>query len=121
MIPIASPFIALALVFFTIGVWGTYKSGRLKWWNFRFFVLGFICDTVGTSIMVVYVGGLAWTVHAVSGFIAILLMAFNAMWALVVLLRKDEKAIQNFHKLSLPVWFLWLIPFFSPMVYSIFK
>lgn len=121
MISIAIPFITLAMVFYSIGVWGERRAGRLKWWNFRFFLLGFIFDTVGTSIMLIYVGGLAWTIHAVSGFIAILLMFFNAIRALVILLRKDEKAIQNFHKLSLPVWFLWLIPFVSQIVYMIVK
>jgi hypothetical protein len=32
------------------------------------------------------------------------------------LVKKDEKAIKNFHKFSLIVWFIWLIPYLSPMI-----
>ncbi|MGW8226875.1 MAG: HsmA family protein, partial [Anaerolineales bacterium] len=47
------------------------------------------------------------------GVIAILLMLVHAIWATVVLLRKDERAIVNFHKFSLVVWLIWLVPYFS--------
>ena len=50
---------------------------------------------------------------------AIVLMAVHAIWALIVLLRKDEKAIQNFHKFSVAVWVIWLIPYFSPMFFAL--
>jgi uncharacterized repeat protein (TIGR03987 family) len=43
-------------------------------------------------------------------------MFVHAIWATVVLVRKDEKMILNFHKFSVVVWFIWLIPYFSPMV-----
>jgi hypothetical protein len=36
----------------------------------------------------------------------------------VVLLKKDEKAILNFHKFSVFVWAVWLIPYFSPLVFA---
>jgi uncharacterized repeat protein (TIGR03987 family) len=45
-------------------------------------------------------------------------MAIHALWALIVLLRKDEHAIQNFHKFSVVVWLIWLVPYFSPMFFS---
>jgi uncharacterized repeat protein (TIGR03987 family) len=40
-------------------------------------------------------------------------MLVHAIWATVVLLRKDEQAIVNFHKFSLVVWAIWLVPYFS--------
>jgi uncharacterized repeat protein (TIGR03987 family) len=46
-------------------------------------------------------------------------MFIHAVWALVVLLRKDEKAIVNFHKFSIVVWLIWLIPYFSPMFFNL--
>jgi uncharacterized repeat protein (TIGR03987 family) len=45
-------------------------------------------------------------------------MFVHAIWATVVLMKKDEKMIANFHKFSIAVWFIWLIPYFSPMVFS---
>ena len=50
--------------------------------------------------------------------IAIVLMGVHALWALIVLLRKNEQAIRNFHKFSVAVWFIWLIPYFSPMFFA---
>ena len=110
---------AAALVFYSIGVWGERIQGRLKWWHFVFFVLGLICDTWGTGMMLDMVGGLTFDIHGISGLIAIILMFIHAVWALIVLLKKNEKMIQNFHKFSLFVWVVWLIPYFSPMFFNL--
>ncbi len=115
MNPLASTFITAALVFYSIGVWGERLVGRLKWWNFVFFVLGLTCDTVGTGMMLDFVGGMTFDVHGISGLIAILLMFVHAVWALVVLLKQDEVALRKFHRFSVLVWVVWLIPYFSPM------
>lgn len=119
MNPLASTFITLALVFYSVGVWGERLIGRLKRWNFVFFVLGLICDTVGTGMMFEFVGGMTFDVHGISGLIAILLMLVHAVWALVVLLKKDEDALKKFHRFSVFVWVVWLIPYFSPMFVAI--
>ena len=110
--------ITLALVFYTIGVWSERIQGRLKAWHLVFFYLGLLCDTWGTSLMIEMAGGLTTDIHGVTGVIAILLMMVHAIWATVVLVKKDEKAIRNFHKFSLVVWFIWLIPYLSPMILS---
>ncbi len=114
----ATVIIGAALLFYTIGVWGERIQGRLKWWQLVFFGLGLICDTWGTGLMFEFAGGMTFDVHGISGLIAILLMFVHAIWALVVLLKKDENAIQNFHKFSIAVWAIWLIPYFSPMFFS---
>jgi len=118
MDPSASIIMGAALVFYSIGVWGERIQGRLKWWHFVFFILGLICDTWGTSMMFEFVGGMSFDIHGISGLVAIILMFIHALWALIVLLRKDEKAIRNFHKFSLFVWLVWLIPYFSPMFFN---
>ena len=64
-------------------------------------------------------GGMTFDIHGITGLIAIILMLIHAVWALVVLIRKDEKAITNFHKFSVAVWIIWLIPYFSPMFFSL--
>lgn len=115
----ASIIMGAALVFYSIGVWGERISGRLKWWHFVFFVLGLICDTWGTSMMFEMVGGMSFDIHGITGVIAIVLMFIHAAWALVVLLKKDEQAIVNFHKFSIVVWLIWLIPYFSPMFFNL--
>jgi len=114
----ASIIMAAALVFYSIGVWSERISGQLKPWHLVFFVLGLICDTWGTGVMIEMVGGMTFDVHGISGVIAIVLMLIHAIWAYVVLRRNDEHAIMNFHKFSVAVWVIWLIPYFSPMFFA---
>ena len=116
MNPTAVIVINLALLFYSIGVWSERIQGRLKIWHTVFFWLGLVCDTWGTGMMFDFVGGMSYDIHGVSGLLAIILMFVHAIWATLVLLRKDEKMIVNFHKFSIFVWLVWLIPYFSPMV-----
>ena len=118
MDPRASIIMAAALIFYSIGVWGERISGRLRWWHLVFFVLGLICDTWGTGMMFDAVGGMTWDIHGITGMIAIVLMLIHAVWALVVLLKNNEKALKNFHRFSVVVWLIWLIPYFGPMLFN---
>ena len=116
MNPAAVIMINLALLFYSIGVWSERIQGRLKIWHMAFFWLGLVCDTWGTGMMFDYVGGLSYDVHGISGLLAIILMFIHAIWATIVLVKKDEKLIVNFHKFSIFVWLVWLIPYSSPMM-----
>ncbi len=51
--------------------------------------------------------------HNLTGLIAILLMLIHSVWATVVAIKKDPKKLRSFHKFSLIVWIIWLIPYFS--------
>jgi uncharacterized repeat protein (TIGR03987 family) len=61
-------------------------------------------------------GKLDFNLHGVTGALAIVLMFLHAGWALFVLLSKNEEMRKNFHKFSVAVWGLWLVPFFSGMI-----
>ena len=115
----AAVIITLALVFYTIGVWSERLQGRLRPWHLAFFWAGLVCDTWGTGLMLEFAGGLTADVHGITGVVAILLMLIHAAWATVVLVRRDERWIRDFHKLSVVVWAIWLIPYLSPMVIQI--
>ncbi len=114
----ATVIITLALVFYSIGVWSERFSGRLKLWHLVFFWLGLAFDTWGTGVMLEMAGRLTLDVHGITGVIAIVLMFVHAVWATVVLVRKDERWISSFHRFSLVVWLVWLIPYFSPMFFA---
>jgi uncharacterized repeat protein (TIGR03987 family) len=108
----------LALICYSIGVWSERIAGRLKAWHVVFFWLGLVFDTMGTGMMMGMAGALALDVHSLTGVAAIVLMIIHAVWATVVLVRKDERAILSFHKFSVVVgqlrWHaIWLIPFCS--------
>jgi uncharacterized repeat protein (TIGR03987 family) len=115
MDPRASVIMATALVLYTIGVWSERFAGRLRGWHLAFFWAGLACDTVGTGMMFDYVGGMQFDVHGISGVVAIVLMAVHAVWATVVLRRRDERWLTKFHRFSVVVWAIWLIPYLSPM------
>jgi len=116
---IAIHFIVLALVLYTVGVWAERIQHRLKWWHTVFFWTGFTADTVGTTAMSILSGSLfAFTFHGITGNIAIFLMGFHAVWATVVLTRKKEKMILNFHRFSIVVWIIWLIPMITGAVFG---
>ena len=110
--------ITLALVFYTVGVFSERKAKKLKKIHVVIFYLGLICDTTGTFLMSqisksgnINIYSTAQTIHGVTGTIAILLMLFHAVWATWVIYKNDEEKQLVFHKFSIVVWFLWLIPY----------
>jgi uncharacterized repeat protein (TIGR03987 family) len=110
--------INLALLFYSIGVWSERIQGRLKVWHTVFFWMGLVCDTWGTGMMFEFVGSMTFDVHGIAGLLAIILMLVHALWATYVLVKKDEKMIVSFHKFSIFVWLIWLIPYLSPMFFQ---
>ena len=110
---ISTILISLALIFYSVGVWSERIAGRLKAWHLLFFWSGLGFDTTGTGIMFEMAGGMGTEIHSVTGLAAIILMLVHAIWATVVLLRKDEKAITSFHRFSVIVWAIWLVPYFT--------
>ena len=117
MLIIAISFIFAACIFYTVGVWSERISKRLKSWHVVVFWLGLICDTIGTGAMGKIAGSIIqFNFHGLTGLLAILLMLFHAVWATLVIARKDESMILKFHKFSIVVWIIWLIPMITGMI-----
>ena len=113
--------ISLAFVCYSIGVWSERFSARLKIWHVIFFWFGIIFDTWGTGMMFELAGGLTYDIHGLTALLAIALMLIHAVWASIVLVKKDEKLIASFQRFSVTVWMIWLIPYLSPVVIMIPK
>lgn len=113
---LAATTISLACVFYTIGVFAERHNGTLKKWHTAIFWLGFAFDTTGTTLMGRIAGtGFQLDFHGITGVIALSLMAFHALWATVIILRDNEEAKHRFHKFSIVVWAIWLIPYCGGM------
>lgn len=111
--------ITLALVFYSIGVWSEKAQGELKKWHLAIFYIGLVFDTTGTTLMgKIAHGGFELNFHGITGLLAIVLMLFHALWATVVLIKNDEKTKAKFHKFSILVWTIWLIPFLSGAIFG---
>jgi uncharacterized repeat protein (TIGR03987 family) len=112
----------LALTFYTIGVWSEKWQGTLKTWHLYVFWIGLIFDTAGTTVMgKLAQGGFRLNFHGITGLLAIMLMMFHAVWATIVLVRNNESMKVKFHKFSIIVWLIWLIPFISGAMFAMAK
>lgn len=114
----ASIIITLALVFYSIGVWSERFARRLKPWHLGFFWLGLLFDTWGTGLMFEMAGEMKFHLHGVTGLLAIVLMLVHAVWATAVVARRDERWLVDFHRFSVVVWAIWLVPYLSPIFFG---
>lgn len=118
--------ITAALAFYSIGVWAERIRHLLRWWHAAFFAAGFGCDLSGTLLMTVLASGgsdqasglasILTTVMAVTGSLALGLMALHLVWAVIVLVRNRSAELQRFHRFSVVVWSIWLVPFLAGAV-----
>jgi uncharacterized repeat protein (TIGR03987 family) len=114
----ATILITLALVFYTTGIWSERFSKYLKSWHVGAFWMGFMFDLSGTWTM----GRLPdhplnlLDLHSLTGQIALWLMLVHAVWATYVVRKGSEDVRKKFHRYSLTVWLIWLIPYFGGMI-----
>ena len=119
MLIYAIVFINLACILYTVGVWAEKLQGKLMKWHVVVFWLGLICDTIGTTAMSKMVGSLIqFNFHGLTGLSAILLMLFHALWATWVMINNAETMRVKFHRFSIVVWIIWLIPMLTGMVFG---
>jgi uncharacterized repeat protein (TIGR03987 family) len=112
--------ITLALIFYSIGIWAERFAHYLKGWHLIMFWLGFIFDTSGTYAMHL-ISNKPMDIlepHTLTGQLALWLMLIHAIWATIVIIKKKESAKVKFHKYSLIVWCIWLIPYFGGMFFG---
>jgi uncharacterized repeat protein (TIGR03987 family) len=108
----SSVLITLALVFYSVGVWAERFARYLKPWHVAMFWVGFGFDAAGTYAMDLIEPGYDWTsIHTVTGQIALWLMFGHAVWATWTVVRGSESARSTFHRYSLVVWLIWLVPY----------
>jgi uncharacterized repeat protein (TIGR03987 family) len=114
---VASILITLALVFYSLGVWSERLARYLKPWHVAAFWTGFMFDVSGTWEMHQLAHGPfdLTAPHTLTGQIALLLMFAHALWATYVSVKGSENARTGFHRFSMIVWLIWLVPYFGGM------
>ncbi len=115
--------ITAALICYSIGVWAERIAKYLKRWHVLFFWSGFIFDVSGTYAMHLLATGPfdITELHTLTGQIALWLMFFHAIWATRAIIKKDEELLKTFHRFSIFVWMVWLIPYFGGMFLGMSK
>jgi uncharacterized repeat protein (TIGR03987 family) len=117
MVILSSIFITLALVFYSLGIWAEWISRYLKPWHVIMFWTGFAFDMLGTLHMH-FISAKPFSIvdpHTLTGQIALWLMLGHAVWATYVIKKGSEDIHKHFHRYSLMVWIIWLIPYFGGM------
>jgi len=114
---VSTTLITLALAFYSLGVWAERLARFLKPWHVAAFWVGFLFDISGTWAMHRMAEGPfdLFRVHTLTGQIALWLMLAHAIWATVVTLRGSNEVRTGFHRYSLFVWLIWLVPYFGGM------
>ena len=107
----------LALIFYSLGVWAERWVRFLKVWHVVSFWLGFTFDITGTFAMHLIAEGdfNFFEPHTFTGQIALWLMLIHAVWATRVVLKNNLELRKSFHRYSLIVWLVWLIPYIGGM------
>jgi len=123
--------ITAALACYTAGVWAEHRTGVLAPTHSVLFALGLSADASGTYVMSLIqnagtavkdgTAGVLQSVMAVTGALALVLMAVHLLWALVVLIRNRAAEKATFHRFSLIVWAIWLVPYFTGMASSMVR
>ena len=109
--------INLALIFYSLGVWAEHLKRYLVGWHVAAFWTGFFFDVSGTLAMDLLEPGIDWSsLHTITGQIALWLMFAHAVWATGVVRRGSEHAKRRFHRFSLVVWTVWLVPYIGGMI-----
>jgi len=110
---LSSILITLALIFYSLGVWSERLSKYLKPWHVIAFWIGFMFDVSGTLGMHIMAGGFFdfTKMHTLTGQLALWLMFVHAIWATRVVRKGSEKTRQGFHRYSIIVWLIWLVPY----------
>jgi len=117
LVVFSSTTITLALVFYSTGIWAERFSLYLKGWHVFAFWLGFAFDITGTMGMQrISDDPFDFTnLHTLTGQIALWLMLVHAIWATWVVRNGKDEQRRNFHRYSVVVWLVWLIPYFGGM------
>lgn len=115
---LASIAMIIALISYSIGVFGERRTGTIQLKHILFFVGGLIFDSTGTALMNQIASENAestFGLHQITGGAALVLMGFHLIWVIAVYKKGSEKAKKQFHKFSLGVWSLWVISFILGM------
>ncbi|MHB8869134.1 MAG: HsmA family protein [Thermoleophilia bacterium] len=92
-----------------MAVFAEHRAGVLRRWHVWVFWAGLVTDTTSTTLMSLVSGGFELSLHGVLGVLSILLMFGHTLFATIAVRRGNERVLQEFHKISLTVWALWMI------------
>jgi len=105
-----------AVTAYTVAVFTERKAGIIKKNHLYIFGIGLFFDTLGTTSMSLISDSFKFDIHGITGLTALLLMMLHVVLAIYIYIAGSEKQKTGFHKYSLMIWMIWLIPFATGMI-----
>ena len=106
--PFSIVLILIALALYSVAIWSEKVKKVLEPWMIYVFGTGFVCDLIGTTLMLVQAEKFQWDVHTICGCAALLIMALHFVWAMYALV-KQGKYQKLFSRFSIYAWGVWLL------------
>ena len=105
--------ITLALVLYSTAVWRNWRARHLSAGILGIFWVAVACDALATKLMGARVETIRWDLHTITGYLALALMATLAAWGTLALVAHREAWLARFHRVALPLWFVWVGSYLS--------
>ena len=115
--------ITTALLFYSVGVWAERIARYLKPWHLIAFWTGFAFDVAGTLAMH-HFATKPFNIldpHTLTGQVALWLMLAHAAWASIVVWQGNDEMKKSFHRYSIIVWIIWLVPYLGGILIGLSK
>ena len=107
----------VALVLYSIGVWGAYRSKKFSQRNVMFVLVGVVFDVIGTGGMFVAAGNKFLfdttfnSVHTSAAFLALFGMLAVGIVGLWAVQKNKDELLATLSRWALAPWTLWAIIF----------
>ena len=113
MLAVSMVLIFLALVLYSTAIWSERMNHHLTTWMVITFLLAFVCDLAGTSMMFLQATAkFEPSLHSLCGYVALIIMGLHFVWGIIAL-KINGRAEMYFHRYSVFAWALWLAAFTS--------
>ena len=111
----------VALVFYSIGTWGAFRSGAVTRRHVTYLWIGFAFDVLATAMMAIAAGGLdlsplADLLHTVVAFLGMFGMLAVAVVGSRALARGSSTALARLSRWVVAPWAIWVFVFVWGMI-----
>lgn len=105
-------FMVTALILYSLVIWSEKLKKHLALWMVITFVIAFLSDLTGTTVMRFIATNNTLNTHSACGYVTLIIMLLHLIWAILALLRRGQSE-KLFHRFSVYAWGIWLIAFYT--------
>ncbi|MCE1255622.1 MAG: TIGR03987 family protein [Anaerolineae bacterium] len=118
LLMIAVSTVTLALIIYSVAIWGERLTHGLRGWQVVLMWLGLVLDTLSSILMASIAGEFRLDLHGITGLVANLVMLAAAIWSTLALRSERPDMRQVFHRYAIWLWVIWLISYFTGAMLS---